>query len=202
MAALGVEVGQGRAGRGPALATVVDHAPDVAQQDIVIVSDGGEARQGVRQGHGPFIASGARGGRPQPRRVRFPSSPPRLFLLTGLGHENFSPRLRRLRHRPCRHCPGPADQGLGSGRHRRGAHLADSRRLPHRRGRAAPVQPDLCVEHRRQLRPVRRRRRPLDSQRLLRTGRGRPGLVGDALGPQADDGRHRSGHGRRARQCL
>src|SRR5690606_22091218 len=64
MAALLVELGQGVAGGGPALAPVVDHAPDVAEQDIVVIGDGGQAGQRMRLGHAPLIASESGGERP------------------------------------------------------------------------------------------------------------------------------------------
>src|SRR5690606_7108903 len=64
MAALLVELGQGVAGCGPALAPVVDHAPDVAEQDIVVIGDGGQAGQRMRLGHAPLIASESGGERP------------------------------------------------------------------------------------------------------------------------------------------
>ena len=51
-----VEPDQRLAGRGPALAAVVDHAPDVAEQQVVVGGDVGQAGEGVREGHGGLIA--------------------------------------------------------------------------------------------------------------------------------------------------
>ncbi len=54
-ALLGGEALKGVTGGGEALSAVVDHAPDVAQQDVVVGGDGGEAGQGKRRAHAPAV---------------------------------------------------------------------------------------------------------------------------------------------------
>ena len=56
LSVVAVEPGQGRAGLGPAFTAVMDHPPDVAEQDVVVGGDVGQAGDGEGQGHGGLIA--------------------------------------------------------------------------------------------------------------------------------------------------
>ena len=55
MAALAVEAGQGLARTSPAFAAVVDHAPHVTEQNVVVGGDVAEVRQSVGKGHAPDL---------------------------------------------------------------------------------------------------------------------------------------------------
>ena len=61
VAMVAVEPAQGLAGPGPAFAPVVDHAPDVAEQQVIVGGDVGQAGEGVGEGHAGLIAGSAAG---------------------------------------------------------------------------------------------------------------------------------------------